>query len=138
MRILCGTILAAALAANGAEQAELRGFGRVSVNHEIHKIHEKHAVSVMRFECETPGKAEVVLGKFLWDLRREPDVVEKDGIFSRPGAAFAFAKEGSAAIIYAADDMASLEDWFSRKERKGRKDVLVEKAECPDYMRGFG
>ena len=133
MRILCGTILAAALAANGVEQAELRGFGRVSVNHEIHKIHEKHAVSVMRFKCESPEKAEVVLGKFLWDLRREPDVAEKDGIFSRPGAAFAVIRDGKTTTVFMAENREILRPHVSRLASK-----LVTTAFCPNFMKGFG
>ena len=102
---LCAIMLAAM--SHGVEN--LRGFGRVGVNHEIHETHENGAVSVMRFECETEENAETVAGKFLYDLYAEDGVTFKDGIHeTKGGAAFAVERDGKMTVIYGAEKSASL------------------------------
>ena len=108
----------------------------------------------MRFACESPEKAEVVLGKFLWDLRREPDVTEEGGIFSRPGAAFALRSDGATAEILAAVSREALEACLgtatsvtsgtaatkgaSQLSQSSQMSQNLVVADCPAYMRGFG
>ena len=106
------------------EPQNLRGFGRVEVEGFCRKERKvrKDGVVEIRFRCETEKNAETVAGKFLWDLRREPDVIEKDGILSRPDAAFAVVREGKTTIIFAAESRKTLDKFFSHKEHKEHKD----------------
>ena len=139
---LCAIMLAAM--SHGVEN--LRGFGRASVNHEIHETHEKGAVSVMRFECETPENAETVAGKFLYDLYAEDGVAFKDGIHeTKGGAAFAVERDGKRTAIYAAESREALENCLTQSpqsesgetSRTLREVNLVEKASIPEWMKAF-
>ena len=59
-------------------------------------------------------------GKFLYDLGREPDVSEKDGIFTRPGgASFAVLRDGATTAIFAAESRASLEGYLAQVPEAG-------------------
>jgi len=133
------------------EPQNLRGFGRVEVDGFSRKERKDHKDGVVeiRFRCETEKNAETVAGKFLWDLRREPDVTEKNGVLSRPGAAFAVMREGKTTIIFAAESRKTLDKFFSHKEHKEHKDSSANfaffaaenklaEADCPEYMKGFG
>ena len=135
---LCAIMLAGM--SQGVEN--LRGFGRVSVNHEIHGTHgnpvnpvnpvKETAVTVMRFECETAENAETVAGKFLYDLYAEDGVTFKDGIHeTKGGAAFAVERDGKRTVIYGAENSASLRLCVKDKSN------LVESAAIPEWMKAF-
>ena len=128
--IAVGGAVGAETDATSASLPDLRGFGRVKVE----RGHGNDAVSVMRFECEDEQKAETVAGKFLWDLRREPGVEEKDGIFSRPGAAFAVERDGKTTTIYSAESREALEAFLATKNTKKH----IDSADCPGWMKRFG
>ena len=125
------------------EPQNLRGFGRVEMTCEtvnpVNPVNpvKKMPVFVTRFKCETEKNAETVAGKFLWDLRREPDVTEKDGVLSRPGAAFAVKREGNTTTIFAADSCDVLAKFLTQR-RRDAEGIIEKKFECPEYMKGFG
>ena len=159
---VCSTLALGGVSGNsGTKTPNLRGFGRVSVNHEIHEAHEKGVASVMRFECETPENAETVAGKFLYDLYAEDGVTFKDGIHeTKGGAAFAVERDGKRTVIYAAESREALEELFTNRNCRNCSQItntnlstsaplrlcvkndnpvnLVEKAAVPEYMKAFG
>ena len=101
-----------------AAGGNLRGFGRVATAYESWTDGDE-AVAATVFRTAGADEAETVLGKYLWDQSWNGAKAE-DGILVTPGgSAFAFAKSGAVATIFAADDEDALEDFVVARGLKG-------------------
>ena len=116
-----------------AAGGELRGFGRVATTYESWRDGDE-AVEATVFRTSGADEAETVLGKYLWDQSWNGAKIE-DGLLVTPGGcAFALAKSGAVATIFAADDKDAIEDFV---EARGLKGSLVTAAKCPEWMKRF-
>lgn len=114
---------------DAGETGDLRGFGRCAVTHET-QMNGGKSVKILRFVTAAPENAEVVAGKFLFDLSKGTDVTVKEGVLIVPGAAFAILKRGTVVEIAAGSDAATVKDWVARRE-------TLTKAACPEWMKQF-
>jgi hypothetical protein len=111
----------------------LRGFGCVKYK-ELSFLEDN--VSAIAFTSETEEKAEVLAGKFLWDLYRGGDIEFLNGIHkTKSGTSFAVVRDGKKIVILCALNSVAIKEVLDRKSISG---VCVKTAKCPNWMKAFG